>query len=217
MLRGSLVLAVLLAASVVAAEDYKVGDRVVVIKQSMLTADNAAGVEVGPGLTLMVEDVMGDRLWVSNGAPGWLEKSNVVKSDQGIDYFTRALKADPTNTDFRYARAMLWEERGEFDTAIAEYNELIRVSPGESVYYASRGIAWGNSHLYDRAIEDFNVAIQFDPKGGHFYEDRGVAWGEKSEYDKAIADFNQALHLDPKNVIAYVNRGIVWKEKRGLR
>ena len=142
MRRGSLIFAVWLAASVAAGQDYKAGDRVVVIKRAKLTVQNAAGPEVVAGLTLPVEEAKAGRLLLSNGTPGWLDKSNVVAFDRAADHFAAALKADPKNIELRFALALLKREKSDFNGCIADLDELIRLKPGDAKYFNARGTTW---------------------------------------------------------------------------
>ena len=223
MLRGSLVFAICLAVlfqavALTAAEEYKIGDKVVVTKRTKLTVANGAGANgqgaiVGPGMTLLVGDISGDRLWLSNGTPGWLDKSNVMPLDKGVDYFTEQLKAEPANKELRYARALVRREKGELGKAIAELNELIQLDPNERAFFAARGDAWSDKQEYDKAIADFTETIRLDPACAPAYNSRGVAHNKKFEFNKAIADFDDAIRVDPKCTTAYTNRGKSWNDK----
>jgi len=210
MLRGSLVFAALLAASVAAAQDYKAGDKVVVVKMAKLSVEKGDGPSVYPGSSLVVEEVKGDRILVTRQeTSGWLEKSNVVPFDKGIDYFTAALKADPAKAENRLARAVLRETVGDHDGTIADCDELIRTGPNATVYNL-RGAAWQMKREPDKAISDFTDAIGLDTNSPTAYANRGLAWAQKHEYDKALSDYDEALRLNPNYARCYYYRGLTW-------
>ena len=102
---------------------------------------------------------------------------------------------------------------GEYDRAIAAYNEAIRLDPKSALAFRSRGVAYANKGDNDRAIADFNKAIRLDPKSALAFRSRGDAYANKDEYDRAIADYNEAIRLDPKSALAFRNRGIAYAYK----
>jgi tetratricopeptide (TPR) repeat protein len=101
-----------------------------------------------------------------------------------------------------------WVKKGEYDQAIADYNQAVRLDPDYAYAYNNRGKAWNRKKEYDRAIADLNQAIRLDPNYAHAYNNRGNAWSGKKEYDRAIADYNQALRLDPN--YAYACNSLAW-------
>ncbi len=106
-------------------------------------------------------------------------------------------------------------EKGEYDKAIALFNEVIRMNPKNSQAWCSRGIAWHKKGEYDKAIADYSESIRLNPNvlSSGVYTDRGITWAVKGEYDKAIADYNQALTQCPIDPDALCNRGKAWAKK----
>ena len=90
------------------------------------------------------------------------------------------------------------DEKGEYDNAIADYNEALRLDPEHAIAYHNRGLAWSQKAKYDNAIADYDNAIRLDPKYATAYENRGFALGVTGAYGKAIADYNEAIRLQPK-------------------
>jgi tetratricopeptide (TPR) repeat protein len=64
-----------------------------------------------------------------------------------------------------------WAMKGQYDRAIADYNEAIRIDPDFAFAYCNRGLARGNKREYDRAIADFEQAIRLDPNYANAYND----------------------------------------------
>ena len=63
--------------------------------------------------------------------------------------------------------------KGEYDKAIADYNEAIRLDPLDAHAYYRRGVAWTLKDEYDKAIADYTEAIRLDPKDADNYHQRG--------------------------------------------
>ena len=119
-------------------------------------------------------------------------------------------------------RGIAWDNKGEYDKAIADYNLALAINPQFALAYNNRGLAWYKKGEYDKAIADFNEVERFlDPSDAAniaaTYNSRGLTWYGKGEYDKAIADFKQALAINPEFALAYNNRGLAWQQKRRIR
>jgi Flp pilus assembly protein TadD len=106
-------------------------------------------------------------------------------------------------------RAAEWDDRGEYDKAIADYNRALAINPYDANSYNNRGFDWWKKGSLDKAIADYNQALAICPTLGAAYSNRGVAWDDKGEHDKAVADFNQALAMDPNIAATYTNRGTI--------
>jgi tetratricopeptide (TPR) repeat protein len=161
-----------------------------------------------------VEAEAGD--WVKvrqNGISGWVEKANVVRLRDAVDYFTEQIRSEPTSVAYR-KRAVAWKLRGELDIAIADFNEAIRLNPKSAMAFNGRAIVWDAKRDYDKTIADYTEALRIDPKNAGLFYNRGIAWRKKNDYDKAIADYSEALRLDPKFALALNNRGIAWAAKK---
>jgi len=110
-------------------------------------------------------------------------------------------------------RGTEWLGKGEYDRALADYNEAIRLRPDYAEIFNNRGNVWRKKGEYDRAIADYNEAIRLRPDYAKAFNNRGNAWQDKGEYDLAITDYNQAIRLKPDFAAAFNGRGIVWYTK----
>ena len=102
---------------------------------------------------------------------------------------------------------------GDYNRAIADFNEAIRLDPKSSLAFRNLGDTYTNIGDHDRAIADYNEAIRLDPNDALALSARGVAYANKGDYDRAIADFNRAIRLDPQSAHAFRNRGVVYATK----
>src|SRR5262245_55977091 len=107
-----------------------------------------------------------------------------------------------------------YDDKGDYDRAIADYDQVIRLDPKHALAYSYRGSAYRHKGEYDRAIADFDQAIKLDPKSVYAYNNRGNVYYLKGEHDRAIADYDQTIRLDPKHVAAHNNRGNAYFDKR---
>lgn len=104
--------------------------------------------------------------------------NNVLPSFQGALQFTLAgALAD---------RAYAYRQKGEFDRALTDYNEIIALN------------------IYDPKL-DLKMRQSAAKIRPHFH--RGIVYTQKQNYAAAIADFNEAIRLDPADTAAYSARG----------
>ena len=104
-------------------------------------------------------------------------------------------------------------QKGDFDAAIAGFDEAIALNPADAEAYYNRGAAYAEKGEIDRAIADFDEAIALNPADAEAYYNRGAAYAEKGEIDRAIADFDEAIALNPADAEAYYLRGFVHSEE----
>ena len=193
----------------------KVGNQVV-DDEGRTTSLTVSGHDRNKSRVYRVEHVNGEWLWLQDeksGVSGWVQSRFVIPYEQAIDYFTNQIRANPKAYLYN-SRGLVWDEKGEYDIAIADYNEAIRLEPSEASYFSNRGLAWDAKKDYEKAIADYNEAIRLDPKYAMAYHNRGTVWYAKKDYEKAIADYNEAIRLDSKNAMAYYGRGIAWSNKK---
>lgn len=158
-------------------------------------------------LPYVVHKVNGEWLWIGGAKKGWVHRNQVLTLDEAPAYYTEVINRRDNWLVWAYAkRALAWTERGELDSAIADYGQLTQYQPNTFAYF-NRGKAWNAKKEYDNAIADFSQVIQVQPNAGGVYSNRGIAWLGKKDYDKAIADFNEAIRLDPNDINAYSGRG----------
>jgi tetratricopeptide (TPR) repeat protein len=138
-------------------------------------------------------------------------------------------------------RGILFASRGDYEMAIADFDEAIRLNPNMSAAYALRGralyssasdvtsiaenfggvnvnsragkVTAEQSRVFDQAIADFTQALRLDPNNATIYVERGNAYDNKGDFDQAIADHTQAIRLDPNYATAYNQRGYNYSEK----
>jgi tetratricopeptide (TPR) repeat protein len=197
----------------------QVGDTVFVSAAKKATLKHGSRVvgTVPRGNHLRVDDINGDWYWVTwtagTGTPrGWVHRRDILPVSQALEFFDAALRRNPTGGDY-HIRGMIWDEKGEIDIALGDYNEAIRLAPKFASAYNSRGVIWRKKRQYDKAIVDYNEAIRLDPKYALAHYNRGNAWSDKGEYDKAIADYNEAIRIDPEFAFAHYARGVAWSDQ----
>ncbi len=86
---------------------------------------------------------------------------------KAIDYYSRALKIDPKNTDVRVDRAIAYHATGDNDTAKKELLRATREKPDHKNAWLNLGVV--NRELGNRAeaVHAWERYLELDPSGEH--------------------------------------------------
>ena len=86
-------------------------------------------------------------------------------------------------------------QSGDYQGAIADYNQAIKIEPDSPYAYFLRGLVKSNLEDNQGAITDYNQAIKIKPDYADAYYNRGNAKSNLGDKQGAIADYNQAALL----------------------
>lgn len=101
-----------------------------------------------------------------------------------IEFFTRAIKLDPTYAPAYIERARALMERHEFARALADCNKAITINPGSRQSYSARSFC--NMHLgrYKEGIADCDKVIAMSPANESSMLIRGAYWNRSQAYQR---------------------------------
>ncbi len=111
----------------------------------------------------------------------------------------------PPGYDFYQSRADASLVKGDFKSALADYDKAAELKKDEPTIFLSRGRAHFNLKSFDRSVSDFDQAIKLSPGEAIAYVNRGATFEALNQPDKAIADYRKALDLDSENETAKLN------------
>jgi len=137
------------------------------------------------------------------------------KADQAERQRVATLEAEQERQDavLFYNGGNAYVKTGDYDRAIANFNEAIRRDPKYAFAFSQRGLSYSRKGDYDRAIADLNEALRLDPKIAFALSQRGLIYGNKGDLDQAIIDYNEAIRLNPKDAFVFNNRGVAYQKK----
>ncbi len=137
-----------------------------------------------------------------------IKKSGLKTSAAGVSKTAppTAAPAAPKPPDFAFYQKRANESivKGEYDSAVNDFNEAIKLNPADASVYLNRGRAYSNKKSYDLAIEDYNKVIELNPKEAMAYFNRGESYEKKGNALQAIGDYQKVLELDGNNESAKI-------------
>ncbi|WP_375312773.1 tetratricopeptide repeat protein [Bradyrhizobium sp. A5] len=146
----------------------------------------------------------------------WSRTSVADRVDRGFKDYTEAIRIDPKAVSSLLNRAHIYNQRHDYDRAIADTNQAFEgglSDYGKQVGYGERGYAYQAKGDNDRAITDYTNSIELDANNIVALTARGNVYFAKGDPDRAIADYDQVIALDPKYAVTYYNRALAYKAK----
>lgn len=117
-----------------------------------------------------------------------------------------------TNPQDLHNQAMEKVQRGDYQSAIADYDQALKMSPQDAEAYYGRGAARLELGDYRGAIADYNQVLRINPQDADAYYNRGVAHYSLGSDQAAIEDWSQAVRINPNLAEAYGDRGFLRAE-----
>ena len=120
--------------------------------------------------------------------------------DKAIQSFNRIIALSPSALAYS-GRGDAYLEKGDFDGALADFDQAIKVDPRYPNAYHNRAIIHLSRGEYDAAMADCNEAIKLNPNYALAYFERGLVFFNEGEFAKAQADLKKSSELNPKRVV----------------
>ena len=105
-----------------------------------------------------------------------------------------------------YHRGTAYYDKGEYDRAIADFDQALRLQPKSAATYNYRGLAKLAFGDDQGAMRDFDEAIRADSTFSPAYYNRGAQRATVRDFGGAIADMTKLISLNPDYVDAYLGR-----------
>lgn len=105
---------------------------------------------------------------------------------------------------------------GDYQQALADYNQAIKLNPNLAEVYDQRGFVYYRLNDYSSAFADYSQALQINPSLASVYYHRGLTRFALGYSQTAIEDYTQAIHYDPSHAQAYHQRGLAYADLKEI-
>lgn len=123
----------------------------------------------------------------------------------------------PKDKSVYIARGLVYQDMGNHQFAINDFNAAINIEPTYAEAFYRRGISQLKSRRYMEAIEDFKQSYELDnkpEKNPGVYDGQGCCYHALRDYDKALTFFNTAIDKDQTNTQFLMNRAQCYYDLR---
>ena len=175
-----------------------------------MTAPISPGSSGGPVLNTRGEVIGVSFMTIEGGQNlNFAIPSNYIKTLLSLSNKVRPLSrvSSTVSAETYFRRGYMKYESGDYQGALAAFDNAIRLKPDAAEAYVNRGNVKGKLGQLNAAIADFDTAIRLRPDLVDAYVNRGSAKNTLGLHNAAIADYDTAIRLKPDDAEAYVNRG----------
>lgn len=141
-------------------------------------------------------------------AVGWNKKGDYARVIADV---TEGIRLQPSQAAYNL-RGSAYYDKGEYDIAIADFDDALRLGAPDATIFHNRGNAYRGKADYARAIADYSASIKASPSA-FSYQNRGICKEALGDLDGALADINQAIRLDPTLPQPLINRTAIWRAR----
>lgn len=112
------------------------------------------------------------------------------------------------NPEVRLERAILLQERGEFEAAILAYTKLESELKELPDLFHNRGYCYEQLQLTEKAVQNYRLCLERQPNHISALNNLAAILARQQEFKESVSLFSRILELDADNVLALRNRGL---------
>jgi tetratricopeptide (TPR) repeat protein len=109
-------------------------------------------------------------------------------------------------------RGIVQCQNGDFEGAIASFDQALEFKPNKHEAWYNRGVALGKLERLEEAIASWDKALKFKQHDREAWFNRGNALYNLGRLEDAIASWDKALEIKPDYHLASKNRTIALKK-----
>lgn len=113
-------------------------------------------------------------------------------------------------------KAHQFQERSEFEKAIAEYQIAINLAPNYAIPYILLFEIYKEKQEWEIALATVNELVRIAPSDAEALNNRGTVYERMGRLDEAIKDWRAAIQLMPGDPVTYLNLGAAYLVKKEL-
>lgn len=130
------------------------------------------------------------------------------KYEEAVKSYTEFLRLNPKDVKSLYNRGRAYQELGQTDKALEDFNQVIKEDPNNTNAYLSLA----NDYYYrlkdfDNAIFYADRVLKIDAQNEVAFTLKGKAYQKLGKLSEALEAYNNALSVNERYADAYLSRG----------
>lgn len=124
-------------------------------------------------------------------------------------------QGEPTEDHFKRGNELSLS--GEFEQAVAEYEQALEIEPENVDMLSNLGVAYYNLGQLDKAIDQYSKAIEIAPDDADIHSNLAAAYvqkhqtsGASDQLERALEEYQTAVELKPSLAEAFFGLGVVY-------
>ena len=138
-------------------------------------------------------------------------KSPQETIEKGIELAQKALAMDDSIAAAHTVLCYLYQDKGEYDKAMAEGERAVALDPGGASALNSYANSLRGAGRPEEAIPFYQKAIRLSPVGASvLYRDFGAALRSTGRFEEAVSAYKKAIQLAPDDMLAHVHLAVTY-------
>jgi len=135
---------------------------------------------------------------------------------EALAHVKMLIEFHPSEADLHHLAGVANAGTGQWEAAVASYDEAIRLKPDYVEAHSNRGIVLQQLGRPDEALDSYGKAIELKPDYAEAYSNRGIVLKQLRRLDEALGSYDKAIRLKPGSAEAHYNRANVLQELKRL-
>jgi Flp pilus assembly protein TadD len=145
------------------------------------------------------------------------EPQEIQSSYHGqISQFVSKVRPRPGNPDSHYLLARYYQQGGEHEKAIEEFQKVILIEPRHVQAHNEMGVSYDHLKDYARAVESYQRALLSNPDLDYVLNNLGYSYLLQGNPDEAIPVIQKAIFLNGREGKFHNNLGLAYAVKGDL-
>lgn len=120
--------------------------------------------------------------------------------DKALALATKAVEADPKDSQGYVARASVHHARKEYDKAVLDYGKVIELVPSLTIAYQRRGEEFFRLGKFKESVADFDKVLELQPGQAPYHWQRGISLYYAGEFERGAKQFELHKTVNPDDV-----------------
>lgn len=130
-----------------------------------------------------------------------------------LTIYTKALKADPGNTQCLLLAGLAQQDLGQHDRALNFLGRALKSDPTNPQIYFYQGMSLGQKNQIPLAIQAYEKAISLKPDFFEAYCNLGNLLNASGKQATALQAYEKALLIDANSPVLHYNLGVIKQEQ----